>query len=91
MYAPPMSTGDLDQRIEAKIDRLEGERSELRHREGEEAGAAHDADRERLDAIAVELDRLWDWLRQRRALRAAGRDPDDAHERDAGTVEHYLQ
>jgi hypothetical protein len=38
----------------------------------------------------VELDRLWDLLRQRRALRSAGADPDEASERDADTVEGYL-
>ena len=45
----------------------------------------------RLSAIAVELDRCWDVLRQRRALRGAGGDPDDAGARDANTVERYLQ
>jgi hypothetical protein len=33
---------------------------------------------------------LWDYLRQRRALRDAGRNPDDAQPRDARTVERYL-
>ena len=41
-------------------------------------------------AIKVELDQLWDLLRQRRALRAAGRNPDDARMRDSETVERYL-
>ena len=41
--------------------------------------------------VAVELDRCWDLLRQRRALRSAGADPDAAAARDAGTVEQYLQ
>jgi len=40
--------------------------------------------------VRVELDRLWDYLRQRRALRDAGRDPNEARMRDAGTVEDYL-
>jgi hypothetical protein len=48
-------------------------------------------DHERLRALEVELDRCWDLLRQRRALRAAGGDPDDAQVRDADTVERYLQ
>ncbi len=48
-------------------------------------------ERERLEALEVTLDRLWDLLRQRRALRRAGRDPDDAEERPADTVEHYQQ
>lgn len=37
------------------------------------------------------LDRCWDLLRQRRALRSAAGDPDQAHARDADTVEKYLQ
>jgi hypothetical protein len=44
-----------------------------------------------LQAVEVELDRCWDLLRQRRALREAGSDPDAAHARDANTVEGYLQ
>ena len=48
-------------------------------------------DRERLDSINVRLDQYYDLLRQRRALREAGLDPNAAHERDASTVEKYLQ
>ena len=48
-------------------------------------------DKQRLEQISVELDRCWDLLRQRRALRDAGQDPDDAEARDASTVEKYLQ
>ncbi len=46
---------------------------------------------ERLKAVEVTLDRLWDLLRQRRALRDAGRSPDEAATRPEGTVEGYLQ
>jgi Protein of unknown function (DUF2630) len=49
------------------------------------------ADEDRLQAVEVELDRCWDLLRQRRALRDAGGDPDSARVRDAGTVEGYWQ
>ena len=48
-------------------------------------------DQQRLQAVEVELDRCWDLLRQRRALRESGGDPDDAQVRDASTVERYLQ
>ena len=48
-----------------------------------------DADRGRLDKINVELDRCWDLLRQRRALREFGRDPDKADVRPAAVVENY--
>jgi hypothetical protein len=41
--------------------------------------------------LEVTLDQLWDVLRQRRAKRHAGQDPDAAQERPADTVEGYLQ
>jgi hypothetical protein len=50
-----------------------------------------DEERQRLDGLGVTLDQLWDLLRQRRALRSAGRDPDEAVERPASTVENFLQ
>ena len=49
------------------------------------------SDRQRLEAVEVQLDQYWDLLRQRRARRDAGQDPDVAHLRDADTVEHYQQ
>jgi uncharacterized protein DUF2630 len=42
-------------------------------------------------ALEVTLDRMWDLLRQRRALREAGKDPDRAATRSEGTVEGYWQ
>jgi hypothetical protein len=44
----------------------------------------------RLAQIQVELDQCWDLLRQRRALRETGGNPDDAHVRPAGVVEKYI-
>ena len=41
--------------------------------------------------LEVTLDQLWDVVRQRRAKRSAGLDPESAHERPADTVEGYLQ
>ena len=52
-------------------------------------GEISDAERERLARINVELDRCWDLLRQRRALREFGRNPDEADVRPAGIVENY--
>ena len=49
------------------------------------------ADRDRLDAIKVELDRCYDLLHQRQAREAVGQDPDDAKARSADTVESYEQ
>jgi hypothetical protein len=39
----------------------------------------------------VTLDQCWDLLRQRRARRAAGQDPDDVAVRPEEVVEHYRQ
>jgi hypothetical protein len=80
-----------DQSIAAHIEKLVDEEHQLRNREQTDSDDQLDADRERLRAVEVELDRCWDLLRQRRALRDAGGNPDDAELRDADTVEHYRQ
>jgi hypothetical protein len=80
-----------DESIAARIERLVGEEHELRDREQSDADDALEADAERLRAIEVELDVCWDLLRQRRALRDAGANPDQAETRDANTVERYWQ
>jgi hypothetical protein len=80
-----------DEQISAQIERLEDERETLRQREGTEDNASRAADADRLEAIRIDLDRLWDLLRQRRALRDAGQDPNLADERAAETVERYWQ
>ena len=49
------------------------------------------ADRNRLAQVQVELDQCWDLLRQRRALRDVGGDPDDAQVRPPEVVENYEQ
>lgn len=46
---------------------------------------------QRLREVEVALDQCWDLLRQRRARRAAGIDPDEATVRSAETVEGYQQ
>jgi len=46
---------------------------------------------ERIQRIEEELDQCWDLLRQRRALRGAGRDPETASPRSTDIVEQYLQ
>jgi chromosome segregation ATPase len=81
-----------EQQIQAAIERLEDRQRELRLREGElaEQPEAVAPLRDELEKIHVELDRLWDLQRQRRALRESGGNPDDASERDEGTVEGYL-
>jgi len=64
-------------------------REEHRLFELEASGGGTDADRERLKRLQVTLDQCWDLLRQRRARRSAGLDPDDAKLRDEKTVEGY--
>jgi hypothetical protein len=82
-----------DETIANRIEKLVTEEHELRHRE--ESDRDHEeqfeTDQERLREVEIELDRCWDLLRQRRALREAGANPDDAHVRDANTVERYWQ
>jgi Protein of unknown function (DUF2630) len=82
-----------DEQVASRIERLVAQEQELRSREQGDRGdpSALDSDREQLRAVQVELDRCWDLLRQRRARRSAGQDPDDAQVRDADTVEHYRQ
>jgi len=46
---------------------------------------------EKLRTIEVALDQCWDLLRQRRARRKAGQDPDEARARPAPVVENYQQ
>ena len=48
-------------------------------------------DHQRYQALQVELDQCWDLLRQRRARREFGDDPDQAKARDPKTVEGYEQ
>ena len=82
-----------DESIAARIERLVAEEHALQGREQADSTETEqlEEDRQRLRAVEVELDRCWDLLRQRRALRDAGGDPDAAEARDADTVERYLQ
>ena len=50
-----------------------------------------DSARTRLEALKVELDQCWDLLRQRRALREYGEDPNRAKVRPPNIVENYEQ
>ncbi len=54
-------------------------------------GHISDEERAQLEAVQVELDQCWDLLRQREALRAAGKNPDQATVRSPNIVENYLQ
>lgn len=77
-----------DQEIVTRVNALAAEEHALYEKESQ--GAASEPDRQRLKQLEVALDQCWDLLRQRRARRSAGLDPEDATVRDAGTVEGYL-
>ena len=50
-----------------------------------------DDSRTRMQELEVQLDQCWDLLRQRRAKRQYGEDPEEAETRPASEVETYLQ
>ena len=78
-----------DSDVLSHIDQLAREEHELWNKESR--GDATDEDRLRLRRIQVTLDQCWDYLNQRRALRDAHRNPDEAKVRDANTVERYVR
>lgn len=78
-----------DQQVLSRIDELVREEESLLHRHESDGEALSAAENDRLEELKVQLDQAWDYLRQRRALRQYGEDPDEASTRDAGTVEGY--
>jgi hypothetical protein len=81
----PMDDAELVKRI----DELAAEEHRL---ERSHTGGGLGADElARLRAIEVALDQCWDLLRQRRARRHAGQDPDEAAVRAPDVVEDYRQ
>ena len=78
-----------DSQIHGSIENLVAEEHALWERES--AGEATVADKQRLQELRVSLDQCWDILRQRRALREAGRDPNQASTRPSDVVESYEQ
>jgi len=79
-----------DEAVLANINELVEQEHELQSRSREGEGLSED-DARRLHRVETQLDQCWDLLRQRRARRHAGQDPDEATVRDADTVEHYRQ
>ncbi|MCK9686164.1 DUF2630 family protein [Scleromatobacter humisilvae] len=73
-----------DQTILDRITALVDEEHRLR-----EGAPAPEANADRLKSVAEQLDQCWDLLRQRRAKREFGADPETAKPRDIGTVENY--
>lgn len=81
-----MAKGSDDRSVLSHIDQLVKEEERL-YGQSELA----DKDRLRLAELKVELDQCWDLLRQRRALREFGENPDKAKARPAKIVENYEQ
>ena len=73
-----------DQTILDRITALVDEEHRLR-----DVSVAPEANADRLKSVAEQLDQCWDLLRQRRAKREFGADPETAAPRDVGTVENY--
>ena len=73
-----------------RINELAAEEHDLERRHIGD-GRLDDTEQERLRSIEIALDQCWDLLRQRRARRHAGQDPDSASVRPPGTVEGYQQ
>ncbi len=78
-----------DDQILHRIDALVKEEHDLMKRS--EHGQLESDQHERLQSLQVQLDQCWDLLRQRRARREFGENPDDAEVRDANVVEKYQQ
>lgn len=78
-----------DNSIQQQIADLVAEEHRLRERlaSGEFTEPAENA---RIAELEVQLDRLWDLLRQRRARAEFGENPDAATERPASEVEGYV-
>jgi Protein of unknown function (DUF2630) len=80
---------DPDQPVEDNIEALIEREHELRHHAEGRGLTEEEAAEQR--GLEVRLDQLWDLLRRRRALRAAGEDPSQADVRPEDVVEHYEQ
>ncbi|MDQ6795022.1 MAG: DUF2630 family protein [Chloroflexota bacterium] len=79
---------DLD--LFHRINALSAEEEQLYESASDGEGLSQD-ERDRLEAIKVELDRSYDLLHQRQARAAAGLNPDEAKPRPAEVVERYQQ
>ncbi len=81
-----MEDDDLIARIDALV-----EHEHRLHTRSTQGEPLSEAEKEQLAELEVRLDQCWDLLRQRRARRHAGQDPDEAAARPAEVVERYQQ
>jgi hypothetical protein len=78
-----------DKNLHAQITDLIAQEKELRDQLSS-GDISPDEEHSQLGEIGVQLDQCWDLLRQRDALRRAGKNPDDAEVRSPNVVEGYL-
>jgi hypothetical protein len=78
-----------DEAVIARIHGLVDEEHQLRNQHADQP--LDESAAQRLADLEVALDQCWDLLRQRRARRDAGLDPDEASARSETVVEHYQQ
>ena len=77
-----MDEKDILSRIHALVEEEHGLREGTEHTDDQRA---------RIKELEAHLDQCWDLLRQRRAKRQYGEDPDEAQPRPEPQVESYLQ
>jgi hypothetical protein len=81
-----MEDDDILARVSQLVDEEHSLRAQL------QAGdLAPEEERDRLRRVEESLDQCWDLLRQRRAHREAGQDPDESAVRPVPEVEGYQQ
>ena len=78
-----------DRDILKNINALVDEEHELMQQA--EQGGLDDEERAHMHELQVQLDQCWDLLRQRRARREFGLNPEEVKVRDPNIVEHYQQ
>lgn len=81
-----MSNQEPDKSVLARIGELVAHEHRLQGQ-----ATMSDEEQENLRRVEIELDQCWDLLRQRRALREVGQDPENARVRPADIVEKYEQ
>ena len=86
MATPDLAPDKQDRSVLGHIDQLVKEEEQLYAK-----GELTIDDQQHLAKLKVELDQCWDLLRQRRALREFGDDPEKAKVRPAKIVENYEQ
>jgi hypothetical protein len=80
---------DTDRDILTHVNELVAEEKDLREKlQRRDIGESEE--QRRLQSLEVQLDQCWDLLRQRRALRETGQNPNEANRRPGDQVEGYL-